>query len=36
LAEAEKKMKELTKRLLVVINARNEPVGVLQIFDVEE
>jgi len=36
LAEAEKKMKELTKRLLVVVNAHAEPVGVLQIFDVEE
>ncbi len=36
LAEAEKKMKELTKRLLVVVNSHSEPVGVLQIFDVEE
>lgn len=36
LAEAEKKMKELTKRLLVVVNAQEQPVGVLQIFDVAE
>ena len=36
LAEAEKKMKALTKRLLVVVNAQEQPVGVLQIFDVEE
>ena len=36
LAEAVKKMKALTKRLLVVVNAREQPVGVLQIFDVAE
>jgi len=36
LAEAEKKMKALTKRLLVVVNAQEQPVGVLQIFDVQE
>ena len=36
LAEAEKKMKALTIRLLVVVNAQEQPVGVLQIFDVEE
>lgn len=36
LAAAEKKMKALTKRLLVVVNAQEQPVGVLQIFDVEE
>jgi arabinose-5-phosphate isomerase len=36
LAEAEKKMKALTKRLLVVVNSQEQPVGVLQIFDVAE
>lgn len=36
LAEAENKMKTLTKRLLVVVNAQEQPVGVLQIFDVAE
>ncbi len=36
LVEAEKKMKELTKRVLVVVNAQDQPMGVLQIFDVEE
>jgi arabinose-5-phosphate isomerase len=36
LAEAEKKMKALTKRLLVVVNAQEQPVGILQIFDVAE
>jgi arabinose-5-phosphate isomerase len=36
LAEAEKIMKERTKRVLVVINSLKKPVGVLQIFDVDE
>jgi arabinose-5-phosphate isomerase len=36
LAEAEKMMKEMTKRVLVVVDAQAHPVGVLQIFDVEE
>ncbi|MCF8186163.1 MAG: KpsF/GutQ family sugar-phosphate isomerase [Sulfuritalea sp.] len=35
LAEAEKKMKELTKRMLVVVDEARKPVGVLQIFDVD-
>lgn len=36
LAEAEKIMKERTKRVLVVINSLKKPVGVLQIFDVDQ
>jgi arabinose-5-phosphate isomerase len=36
LAKAERIMKDLTKRMLVVIDAQEHPVGVLQIFDVEE
>jgi len=36
LAEAERIMKELTKRVLVVVDDQARPVGVLQIFDVEE
>lgn len=36
LAEAERIMKELTKRVLVVVDAQKQPVGVLQIFDLEE
>ena len=35
LVDAERIMKELTKRVMVVVDARNCPVGVLQIFDVE-
>ena len=34
LADAEKRMKELTKRMLVVVNTTGNTVGVLQIFDV--
>jgi len=36
LAEAERIMKELAKRMLVVVDAQEKPVGVLQIFDVED
>lgn len=36
LAEAEKTMRERKKRVLVVVDERREPVGVLQIFDVED
>lgn len=36
LAEAERIMNELTKRVLVVVDAQEQPVGVLQIFDVEQ
>jgi arabinose-5-phosphate isomerase len=35
LAIAEDKMKSLAKRMLVVVDAAQDPVGVLQIFDVE-
>lgn len=36
LAEAEKTMRERKKRVLVVVDESREPVGVLQIFDVED
>lgn len=36
LAKAEHVMKALTKRVLVVVDATDKPVGVVQIFDVEE
>jgi arabinose-5-phosphate isomerase len=36
LFEAERIMKALTKRVMVVVNNQEEPVGVLQIFDVDE
>lgn len=36
LAKAEQMMKALTKRVLVVVDTADKPVGVLQIFDVEE
>jgi arabinose-5-phosphate isomerase len=36
LFEAERIMKALTKRVMLVVNEQEQPVGVLQIFDVEE
>lgn len=36
LAEAEKTMRERKKRVLVVVDEHREPVGVLQIFDVDD